>query len=98
MGRLLTLVLSYALPQVIATILKYIFGGVVGLVSYQFMSVLIDRYIKASIKQLSSLDPTIAAMINISSLDVCISIIFSAIVIRVSIISMGLTVTKGGSK
>jgi hypothetical protein len=98
MGRLLTLVLSYALPQVIATVLKYIFGGVVGLVSYQFMSVLIDRYIRASIQQLSSLDPTIAAMINISGLDVCISIIFSAIVIRVSIISMGLTVTKGGSK
>lgn len=98
MGRLLTLVLSYALPQVIATVLKYIFGVGVGLVSYQFMSVLIDRYIQASIKQLSSLDPTIAAMINISNLDVCISIIFSAIVIRVSIISMGLTVTKGGSK
>lgn len=94
MGKLLSLVVTWAVPYVISIIIKYIFGGVIGIVSYSFVLSLVNRYIQSAINSLNQLDNGIAMMINLSQFDVAISIIMGAMAIRGSIMAMGLTLVK----
>lgn len=98
MGKLLSLLVTWAVPHVIGSIIKYLFSGFIGIVSYGFVLSLVNRYTKSAINSLSQVDSGIAMMINLSQFDVAISIIFGAISIKASIIAMGLAVVKGDSQ
>lgn len=98
MGKLLSLVITWAVPHVIASIIKYLFSGFIGIVSYKFVLILVNRYIQSAINSLSQVDSGIAMMINLAQFDVAISIIMGAIAIKGSIIAMGLAIVKGDSQ
>lgn len=95
MGKLLSLLVTWAAPYVVGVIIKYLFSGFIGIVSYNFILVLLNRYINSAINSLSQVDSGIAMMINLAQIDVAISIIMGAIAIRGSIIGMGLAIVKG---
>lgn len=97
MGRLLTIVLGWFVPHLIAGFFKYLTSLGIGFISYQFVSVLINRYIQSAIAELGRADAVFASFINLSGLDTAISIIFGAMMIRGSILAMGLAVVKGGT-
>lgn len=97
MSKLLTLILGWFTQHLIISVFKYIFSGFIGLASYQFVSILINRYILSAVSELNVISE-IAAMMNLARFDDAISIILSAFAIRGSIISMGLVVIKGGTE
>ncbi|UYZ91017.1 DUF2523 domain-containing protein [Moraxella bovis] len=98
MGKLLSLVITWAVPHVIGAIIKYLFSGFIGIVSYNFVLILVNRYIQSAINSLSQVDSGIAMMINLAQFDVAISIIMGAISIKGSIIAMGLAIVKGDNQ
>lgn len=93
MAKLLMLILGWLTQHLIISVFKYIFSGFIGFASYQFVMVLVNRYINSAIAELNTVGE-LASVINLARFDVAISIILGAFAIRGSIIAMGLVVIK----
>lgn len=96
MSKILMVILGWFTQDLLTTVFKCIFSGFIGLASYQFIKLLIDKYITATVSRLNAIGD-LSAMLNLSGFDVAISVMLSACVIRASILALGLVVTKGSS-
>lgn len=95
MAKILTLVLGWFANYLIFSFFKFIFSGAIGLASYKFITIIIDRYISQVVQELGYIGD-LSAMVNISQFDVAISIILSAYAVKGSILAMGLFVIEQG--
>lgn len=87
MGKILTVVLSWFSTALISTILKWLFSGTVGLISYSIVQALFWKYINNGLNELSS-SADFSFVLNLSRLDEAISIIIGALGMRASLLAM----------
>lgn len=93
MPKLLLLVIGFALSGAVK---KMLVGAGLGLVSMIFISSIFQRYLNQALHY-STFDnnaDVLYALISLSQADYCISIIISAVVARVAINAMTLTLSK----
>lgn len=87
MHKILSLILGAFASTLLSTVLKWLFGGAIGLVTYSIVEKLFWRYINHAIAELSGIG-ALSYLINLSRLDDAISVIIGAMAMRASIIAM----------
>lgn len=94
MGKLLFLVGSYLLKGSVKTALA---GAGLGLASAVVMKTVLERYINQALQQMQGFDAVVASFLHLSGFDVALSVVIGALIARVTMNSMKLSLVKKGA-
>lgn len=87
MGKILTIVLSWFSTHLIGVLIKWLFSGAVGIVSYGVVQALFWRYMNNGLNELTNATD-FGFVLNLSRMDEAISIIVGALGVRASLLAM----------
>lgn len=93
MGKLLMMVGTFLMQGSVKTALL---GAGLGLASAVVMKTVLERYINQALEQMQGFDSIVASFLNLSGFDIALSVVIGALIARVTMNSMKLSLIKKG--
>jgi len=94
MGKLFYLVGTFLLQGSVKTALL---GAGLGLASAVVMKTVLERYINQALQQMQGFDAVVASFLHLSGFDIALSVVIGALIARVTMNSMKLSLIKRGA-
>lgn len=94
MGKLLFLVGSFLLK---GSVKSALLGAGLGLASAVVMKTVLERYINQALQSMQGIDSIVASFLHLSGFDIALSVVIGALIARVTMNSMKLSLIKKGA-